>query len=382
MAFQMMVFPLLQSEDGNEQLSLLSDLIEGVIILHNIILLAVLVFAHVFSQQPSTARPAFQPQLSVFTLAVIVIASVSYLLIPWFTTFNGHGWNVPLSQSSCKWLIVLSKLSYMYPTMGVYVFFLERLFYVFRAKSYAFNDSGKKSLRLALVGITILGTALLIYGIYDDDDAYSYIEEENNCIPRHPVQEIVFFLFINILICSAIICMYCRRLFIFYSQLTTRLFNRAPMDPSSDTEDELGSKIILRSTVLIFVSMMVSSLLSICGMTIGLPSMWAALDSAVNAWCIVLMCNPFKDCFDLYCYCCCICDRFLLIKLINCYSCRYVDRCLCPLNAAIDELTAPETEMTERNSIEQNVSPEMTINVSPETGAGAEAPTRTLLSPV
>ena len=281
--------------------------------------------------------------LSVYALTLTVIASVCVMVTPWFTSYkSGTSWNVnlTLTESSCQWIGIGIKLLFLYPkSIGLYVVYFERLFYIFRDSAYAFKPLQQWSFRMLLI-IPVTGCTILVY--LNSEHTYILDPDTNACTMALDRNGTIAVVVGDILFCNLLSFLYCRRLLIFRSKLTTRFLSNAagaggvnPGLPGAGNPPpaELVAlnrifKIMMKSTVLQFIAMLSSQALILLMWAMGVPSIWAAIDSVVNCWCLVLMFDLYDDLFRLYPFCCGLCEKLMCYHCIVCYSCH----CCCRVN--------------------------------------------------
>ena len=296
--------------------------------------------------------------LSIYALTLTVIASVVFTVAPWFTSSDSYkgttslNLKMTLTDSSCQWIAMSIKLMFLFPkAIGLYFVYFERLFYIFRDSAYAFKPIQKWSFRMLLI-IPVSFSTILVY--FNKEHTYVLDPDTNACSMALDRNGVIFSIIGDTLFCNLLSFLYCRRLLIFRSRLTTRFLNNAagaggvhPGLPGAGNPPpaELVAlnrifKVMMKSTVLQFVAMLSSQSLVILMMVMGVASLWAAIDSVVNCWCLVLMFDLYDDLFRLYPFCCGLCEKLMCYHCIVCYSCH----CCCRVNYG--EISRPQIELT------------------------------------
>ena len=293
--------------------------------------------------------------LSIYALTLTVIASIFVMVTPWFTSYkSGTSWsvNMTLTESSCQWIGIGIKLLFLYPkSIGLYVVYFERLFYIFRDSAYAFKPLQQWSFRVLLI-IPVTGCTILVY--LNSEHTYILDPVTNACTMALDRNGTITVVIGDTLFCNLLSFLYCRRLLIFRSRLTTRFLS----NPAGAGGVNLGLpgagnpppaelvalnrifKVMMKSTVLQFVAMLSSQAFVILMAVMGVASLWAAIDSVVNCWCLVLMFDLYDDLFRLYPCCCGLCEKLMCYHCILCYSCH----CCCRVNYG--EIGRPQIELT------------------------------------
>lgn len=155
---------------------------------------------------------------------------------------------------------------------------------------------------------------------------------------------------IDFTVCNTIIAMYCRRLIIYNERQINRIMSHQNShlddnDDESESQEDCDFTSMAKSTVLTLVSCLSTQIAILCWTVMGSASMWAAIDSAVNCWCIVLLFELYENLFRLYSFCCCLCHRMLCYECIR--LCSY--HCLCKVQDGGKDVVMkaqPETELT------------------------------------
>merc|ERR1719242_1175347 len=132
------------------------------------------------------------------------------------------------------------------------------------------------------------------------------------------------FAVVDFAICATLTTLYCRRLLIFIHRLNTRFLNNANNPPGLEA-DQLFFKIMVKSTVLTFVAMVSTQITIILCWILGIPTLWLALDSVINSWCMILIFDLYDELFNLYPRCCCLCEKVVSYYCIAACACN----CFC-----------------------------------------------------
>ena len=257
--------------------------------------------------------------LSVWALTLIMLTSINYVIVPYFTAFNNDAGNIPLTAPLCKWIFFALKMCFIYSkTIGLYYAYIERLFLIFQGNVYAFDKWQIWSLRGMLVLLTLIWTASGLFV-----DKIQFIEESNTCSPILNQTTVFLFVVADFAVSNLITVLYCRRLLIFISRLNTRFLPNAPGPNAPHQEaDRTYFKVMVKSTVLTFVASISTQVTCILCAVMGVPSLWVALDSAFNSWCLILIFDLYDDLFNLYPCCCCLCEKLMCYHCIVCCSCH------------------------------------------------------------
>lgn len=264
------------------------------------------------------------------------------MLTPWFTAYKL--WDVSLTDTSCQWIVSSIKLMFLYPkSLGLYFVYFDRLFYIFKGSAHEFRRWQMYLLRAMLIGGTLCITLVVFLNAKDN---YVLDPETNSCTARFSANGVVIGIAGDLLICNLLSSLYCRRLLVFRTRLATRFLahpagaaagNQPPADLQAMNQ---MFKLMVKSTVLQFVASFSSQLSVILMWILGVPSLWASIDSVINCWCLVLMFDIYDDLFHLYPKCCGLCEKLLCYQCIVCYSCH----CCCKVNRG--EIRHSESEMT------------------------------------
>jgi len=258
--------------------------------------------------------------LSVSAMTLITLSSVFFMVIPWLSSYNT--WDLPITDRQCKWIVFATKLLFIYPkTMGVYVVYIERLFHIFKDNVYAFQQWQKSLLRGLLGAVTLLMTGILFLNV---GTSYEFNPSNSTCAPLFDSKGVVTMIVIDFAICTLLSTLYCRRLLIYRTRLSTGfLAANATATGTTASNDDIDFRIMLKVTVLTFVAAFSTEFCVALTAVLGVPSLWAGIDSMVNSWCLILIFDIYDDLFRLYPMCCGLCEKLLCFQCILCYSCHW-----------------------------------------------------------
>jgi len=317
---------------------LIREVVTGASALHNVIIW-VFHLSYLFATKTNQMH-----LISFWGLTLVTAASIYYLLVPWFTSYNL--WDVPLSETGCKWLMMTTKLSFIYPkTLGLYFVYIERLFHIFRGKAHPFKNQQKWTLRAIIVGSTLMVTVVIFMSV---DDGYIFDPDNNSCFPQIDLKGVGAMVSADLFICNMIATLYCRRLFFYNLRLTARFLSHSESDPESVGNEDF--RVMAKMTVLAFVATMSTQVAILLVTVVGVLSMWAAMDSVINCWCLVLIFGIYDNMFGIYHFCCCCCQRLMCYRCILCYSCHWI----CPIDHLLmDSQKTSSAELTVRRQQRQ-----------------------------
>jgi len=327
---------------------LIREVVVGLVAIHN----AFVWLLHMCYTSVSAEKKKIH-SLSVYALTLTSISSLSYMIVPWFTSFKSStSWNLnlTLTDSACRWMGVAMKLLYLYPrSIGLYVVYFERLFYIFSDSAYAFKPAQKYLLRVLLMVPTIFFTVLIYINSEEGYNLDANWPDTNTCTIAFTRNGMILTIAVDAAICNLLSFLYCRRLLIFRSRLATGFLahgaNPGGPGAANPPPAELVAlnrifKLMMKSTLLQFMATLTSQASMIAMAVMGVPSIWAALDSMVNCWCLVLMFDIYDELFRLYPLCCGLCEKLMCYHCIVCYSCH----CCCRVNYG--EIPRPQIEMS------------------------------------
>eukprot|EP01083_Nonionella_stella_P180543 644139_1 len=234
----------------------------------------------------------------------------------------------------CKWQMAFAVYFYVFSKLSLYVFQIERMFYIVKSSIYAFTTKQIKLTRLFLL-LSLLMFVILV-AIFQEGEFIDGI-----CWQIRPwfidAMAVVF----DIGYMTTIWVLLSRRMLLIYrtgklnrqgvasnsvthkaaSKTTTKEVDVITLEETdtdhvqnhdhqeTDTEHETMFVVLRKVFTLTLVALITSNFALITGIMIGLPAMWTAIDSVVNAL--------------LHCICCCVFRErilfFVNILLTNLY---------------------------------------------------------------
>ena len=272
-------------------------------------------------------------RLSVWALGLVLIASILIFVSTHITIYNSNTFKLPLSQVACEWILLTVRLSFVYSkTLGLYVVYIERIIHIFKNNVYAFTKREIFSLRAIILLVTAAASMILIKS---NSEVVHYLpsKQGGDCRLDNPIHLLLIIIIIDFVICNLMTVVYCRKLLIFWQRLNTRYLtepasnaqNPNPNTPNLDADTKYYN-IMVKSTVLTFIASISTQSTFIFVYIMGISSMWCAMDCIVISWCLILIFDLYDNLFNLYAFCCGLCEKLLCYHCILFYSCHYCFR--------------------------------------------------------
>ena len=236
---------------------------------------------------------------------------------------------------------------------------MERLFVVFESSDLKFKQKEIYLSRcLGLIWLILISTMILLLA-----DGY-YNSSVNACSLDYPLWGNALAAFGDITICTIISILFSRRLLVI--NLTLKQ-NTKMMPQSTASNDNIGKvvenkerkstildviqqdttwRVLTKSTLLSFIALFTTEMsLILSGILIEYASIWCAIDTVINCWCVLLM---FATHNGLYFVMCRKCEKCINVGWLSCYSCH----CCCKIqtiHAMNEEKPKDVTKDSDRN---------------------------------
>jgi len=271
--------------------------------------------------------------ISVWAVALTTIASICFMTVPYVTVYNDTNWNFPLNQTSCSWIVLSARLSHLIcKSFSLHGLYAERLFHIFKGNVYAFKMWQMWSIRGFLFACYFIAGALTAIGSLNENAVgfYPIFDDELNIcvIPSAAslLRLLMVALGVHTVVAYLITALYCRRLLIFLNRLNLDNLN-AVVNPTApnmphQAADKMYYKIMVKSSVLAFVASFSGQLMLVLSWWTNRPALWFAVDSSINCWCLILIFDLYDDLFNLYPFCCGLCEKLMCYHCIVCCSCH------------------------------------------------------------
>ena len=260
----------------------------------------VTLFAYHICTKINQKRPIFRIEwLSAFSLLTIFMISISVIFM-----LN------PIHSTSicCIYIVTFSTIAYASSKWAIYNFFLERLFIVNNKSSIgSFSSIQKQLWRIFLCFWFVCQLCFCL--IFGQNSEFS--TNQKICHSKFPpfvlgivsLGDLIISLTISILLCRA---------------LLIRIHQNC--EHTLKNEYILLKKFVLLSVIAVGTSQLSLMMTVIC----SFGSLWLSLDSAINAWCILLTFGHNKRLERVYngicgrCHGCCAWNHCLLCFACNC----------------------------------------------------------------
>ena len=307
--------------------------------------------------------PACGRQKTKSRLQFLSISTLGFLCL--YTIFScTFLWYQIQSPYACTWIVKAGTASYALSKVVVYLFIMERLFFIFQRTTYGFNKTQKIMAR-TMASIYVI-TSLFICMVFADEQYHSELVDCTAVIPfwllaygggadviASLILSITFsrkLLVINLTMVENSMCNVVDSSVRSRTETMESVYTKNTMHNNSNMDREVSKsksvtakrmksidnineqdstfKILKKSTLLTFIALLSTHISILISAFIGLSNPLSALDSVINGWCCMLM---FARYHGIYITLCGKMEKCITVQCLSCYTCNY---CCCELDVA------------------------------------------------
>ena len=260
---------------------------------------------------------------------------LSFFVLIFFIIYDGtvtmtNYYIYPESQFPCKWQVYMSINAYLICKVSLSYLYLERLFIVFSGSDLQFSNKFMLITRIFL--FIILISAPILFLIINNE--LGRIDEFGECFSAFPAFLNYSFAALDTFVSIMILILFSRRLLMLSLKVqqtaptlqlrgtgSTSIQSRKDTNQSIFGNDKRLLSVVKKTTILTMVAV-TTSLSSYVVSYFGLISMWVAIDTSINSWCVLLLFAKYHELYEKICYGMTYCLNDKCLAICACY-------CLC-----------------------------------------------------